>query len=177
MRRATEEGEKGMKGMLTKLPDVKLPAVENKPEKVSLAMARDGQRLNEKSMQRLQEKLPLHSFHKIEKEKWTPDEVVHACPSCNAAFGMMQRKHHCRQCGDVFCGRCAPRRSIQGAGFFRMCGPCHASIDQSMSPVASASSPGSKQPDGTSPEPESPTEEEEQSMAAVDRYMRCSSSA
>lgn len=40
---------------------------------------------------------------------WVPDEV-NECPSCNAKFSLTLRRHHCRACGRVFCGRCTDNR-------------------------------------------------------------------
>lgn len=41
---------------------------------------------------------------------WIPDERVHACFECRCAFSLIQRKHHCRSCGRVFCNACTAYR-------------------------------------------------------------------
>jgi len=39
---------------------------------------------------------------------WMPDEAAHACMHCNRIFTFYRRRHHCRTCGRLFCGSCAP---------------------------------------------------------------------
>ncbi|CAG8543966.1 8553_t:CDS:10 [Paraglomus brasilianum] len=43
---------------------------------------------------------------------WVDDESVKACESekCGATFTTLRRKHHCRQCGHIFCQDCSSRR-------------------------------------------------------------------
>ena len=40
---------------------------------------------------------------------WEPDEVAPRCrgQACGVAFDSMERRHHCRACGLVFCGKCS----------------------------------------------------------------------
>ena len=40
---------------------------------------------------------------------WVSDEEVDTCQSCSQSFGFFVRRHHCRRCGGVFCGKCSDR--------------------------------------------------------------------
>lgn len=49
---------------------------------------------------------------------WAPDKLSSKCRSCNREFGITRRKHHCRNCGEIFCHNCseqmAPLPNAQG---------------------------------------------------------------
>ena len=38
---------------------------------------------------------------------WAPDEETDCCSRCNGTFTMLNRKHHCRACGKIFCADCS----------------------------------------------------------------------
>ncbi|KAJ8530446.1 hypothetical protein ON010_g14466 [Phytophthora cinnamomi] len=38
--------------------------------------------------------------------RWIKDDLIEACVLCGVEFDLLKRKHHCRGCGLVFCGRC-----------------------------------------------------------------------
>lgn len=38
---------------------------------------------------------------------WIPDVEAPKCMSCSANFTVVKRRHHCRNCGKVFCARCS----------------------------------------------------------------------
>lgn len=39
--------------------------------------------------------------------RWIPDEQAPRCMSCAVLFTAFRRRHHCRNCGGVFCGVCS----------------------------------------------------------------------
>jgi hypothetical protein len=45
--------------------------------------------------------------HKVE---WVDETKVKSCRGCEKTFSLIIRKHHCRNCGDVFCGTCSSFR-------------------------------------------------------------------
>ncbi|XP_059892222.1 hepatocyte growth factor-regulated tyrosine kinase substrate isoform X3 [Gadus macrocephalus] len=70
-----------------------------------------------------------------------PDWVdAEECHRCRVQFGVMTRKHHCRACGQIFCGKCSSKYStIPKFGIekeVRVCEPCfeHLNNHPSLSP-------------------------------------------
>lgn len=42
----------------------------------------------------------------IPREKWKEDSEVSNCFNCDSQFiFLLRRKHHCRKCGNIFCGK------------------------------------------------------------------------
>ncbi len=56
---------------------------------------------------------------------WKLDADVHECASCHVAFGMTTRKHHCRECGDLFCANCSSRQIVIHGTLKRCCNDCY----------------------------------------------------
>ncbi|GFU79005.1 FYVE and coiled-coil domain-containing protein 1 [Trichonephila clavipes] len=70
----------------------------------------------------------LRYLHKIQiDDRWVNDHEVTECLGCRSNFSFLLRKHHCRQCGRIFCHACsnnwlltpASRRQI------RVCNECY----------------------------------------------------
>ncbi|CAH1111054.1 unnamed protein product [Psylliodes chrysocephalus] len=40
-------------------------------------------------------------------DHWLKDEGADYCASCSIKFNIYERKHHCRNCGQVFCSKCS----------------------------------------------------------------------
>ena len=38
---------------------------------------------------------------------WIPSENVTNCYNCGINFSLLNRKHHCRMCGRIFCNNCS----------------------------------------------------------------------
>eukprot|EP00998_Keelungia_sp_KM082_P007446 NODE_3641_length_868_cov_114.937922_g3619_i0.p1 GENE.NODE_3641_length_868_cov_114.937922_g3619_i0~~NODE_3641_length_868_cov_114.937922_g3619_i0.p1 ORF type:complete len:238 (+),score=28.73 NODE_3641_length_868_cov_114.937922_g3619_i0:57-770(+) len=41
--------------------------------------------------------------------RWVLDAERPQCRACDEPFTVTKRRHHCRMCGDVFCGKCSDR--------------------------------------------------------------------
>jgi predicted nucleic acid-binding Zn-ribbon protein len=40
---------------------------------------------------------------KLNQSNWVPDSESFACHDCQKPFGLVNRRHHCRKCGNVYC--------------------------------------------------------------------------
>ena len=40
-------------------------------------------------------------------ELWTEDNSVNSCHNCKNEFTFLNRRHHCRLCGKIFCNSCS----------------------------------------------------------------------
>lgn len=59
---------------------------------------------------------------------WTPDKMITACRGCSKEFSITRRKHHCRNCGQIFCNSCSENMTVlpgNGSGKpVRVCDAC-----------------------------------------------------
>ncbi|CAH8676330.1 unnamed protein product [Schistosoma rodhaini] len=66
-----------------------------------------------------------------------------ACHRCKSAFTTFRRKHHCRKCGQVFCGECTSSRAILPEFGIekevRVCDLCFESINRGLSSASNNS--------------------------------------
>lgn len=60
---------------------------------------------------------------------WTPDQEVNECAVCKRGFNLINRRHHCRKCGAVVCGKCSEQRmfleSSRSGSLKRVCDKCY----------------------------------------------------
>lgn len=81
------------------------------------------------------------------------------CKGCQMKFTMINRRHHCRNCGKSFCNNCcAFRHPLPHFGIMtpeRTCGPCNADLGLPLlvntNPVPESSLPGSSPNSPSSP--------------------------
>eukprot|EP01135_Chromosphaera_perkinsii_P009611 Nk52_evm61s1810 gene=Nk52_evmTU61s1810 len=76
-----------------------------------------------------------------------------ACHSCRTAFGVVNRKHHCRNCGQIFCQTCSSKTStIPKYGYeksVRVCDECYNSLRNNGSTPAKSNGPAKAQTPAT----------------------------
>ncbi|XP_055377171.1 RUN and FYVE domain-containing protein 2-like isoform X3 [Condylostylus longicornis] len=70
---------------------------------------------------------------------WAPDKSVTNCKQCNKEFNITRRKHHCRNCGDIFCQNCSDKsisllnEAGQSGKPVRVCNKCFDTISETSS--------------------------------------------
>ncbi|XP_072325492.1 phosphatidylinositol-3,5-bisphosphate 3-phosphatase MTMR4 isoform X2 [Scyliorhinus torazame] len=89
-----------------------------------------------------------------EVTRWVPDHMASHCFYCDSEFWLAKRRHHCRNCGNVFCANCChlklPIPDQQLYDPVLVCNSCHDQIQtcrtremmnqQLKKPIATASS-------------------------------------
>uniref|UniRef100_A0A0D9VV05 1-phosphatidylinositol-3-phosphate 5-kinase n=1 Tax=Leersia perrieri TaxID=77586 RepID=A0A0D9VV05_9ORYZ len=70
---------------------------------------------------------------------WMPDHSCRVCYDCDTQFTIFNRRHHCRRCGRIFCGKCTtnsipassgPDRNIDEGDRIRLCNFCFKQWEQ-----------------------------------------------
>ncbi|XP_076265928.1 RUN and FYVE domain-containing protein 2 isoform X1 [Rhynchophorus ferrugineus] len=58
---------------------------------------------------------------------WANDKTVTHCKSCKKEFSLTRRRHHCRNCGDIFCNSCSDNSMAlpSSAKPVRVCDDCN----------------------------------------------------
>ncbi|KZC09431.1 Protein RUFY3 [Dufourea novaeangliae] len=58
---------------------------------------------------------------------WANDRLVTHCKSCNREFNITRRKHHCRNCGEIFCHACSDNNTSLPTSTkpVRVCDECY----------------------------------------------------
>ncbi|CRL02557.1 CLUMA_CG015832, isoform A [Clunio marinus] len=74
--------------------------------------------------------------------EWAEGDVCHRC---RVSFSLVQRKHHCRNCGQVFCGQCSSKTStLPKFGIEKEVRVCDGCYDQLQRPSTSSIMPSLK---------------------------------
>ncbi|XP_068767962.1 myotubularin-related protein 3 isoform X1 [Struthio camelus] len=82
------------------------------------------------------------SWEQVDKQdtevtRWLPDHLAAHCYGCESTFWLASRKHHCRNCGNVFCSSCCNQKvPVPSQQLFepsRVCKLCYSSLHPSSS--------------------------------------------
>nr|XP_012144175.1 PREDICTED: RUN and FYVE domain-containing protein 2 isoform X1 [Megachile rotundata] len=73
-----------------------------------------------------------HQQHQQQQQQdgaatWANDRLVTHCKSCNREFNITRRKHHCRNCGKIFCNACSDNTTALSTSTkpVRVCDECY----------------------------------------------------
>ncbi|ETO08147.1 hypothetical protein RFI_29243, partial [Reticulomyxa filosa] len=67
----------------------------------------------------------------IQPEEWKEDELVQQCNACNVEFSTLNRRHHCRMCGNIQCHDCQKLSNALRIGYnhpTKICLSCYERI-------------------------------------------------
>uniref|UniRef100_A0A8C9YN95 phosphatidylinositol-3,5-bisphosphate 3-phosphatase n=1 Tax=Sander lucioperca TaxID=283035 RepID=A0A8C9YN95_SANLU len=71
--------------------------------------------------------------------RWYPDHLAAQCYGCESRFWLATRRHHCRNCGNVFCASCCDQKiPVPSQQLFepsRVCKTCYGSLKLSPAPL------------------------------------------
>ncbi|XP_069508782.1 RUN and FYVE domain-containing protein 1 [Ambystoma mexicanum] len=113
----------GLKKELMKLQDEK-----NEIQKIC---EEQEQALQEMGHHLSQSKMKMEDIKEVNKalkgHTWLKDDEVMQCKQCHREFSISRRKHHCRNCGDIFCNSCSSNElSLPSYPKpVRVCDTCH----------------------------------------------------
>lgn len=114
--------------------------------KVSADAGMDSEQISEKKKAAFADWMIFRNRQNLpeEREHWVPDQAVTKCSACSSDFGAFMRRHHCRNCGDVFCDKCTHGRialtADEDAPVVRVCDHCLAEVTQRLSNMKELSS-------------------------------------
>jgi len=108
-------------------------------------------------------------------------ESKNNCTKCNVQFGILKRKHHCRNCGKTYCNECSSKSlPIPQFGFVepvRVCEICYELITSQVSPKAKGQPNNSAQDgmtvDKREPKKSTTTETQKETFQSETKTKRC----
>nr|XP_057919052.1 RUN and FYVE domain-containing protein 1 [Doryrhamphus excisus] len=101
------------------------------------------QALQEMGLHLSQSKLKMEDFKEVNKalkgHAWLKDDEATQCKQCQKEFSIARRKHHCRNCGDIYCNTCSSNELALPSypRPVRVCDMCHALLLQRSSSTGS----------------------------------------
>ncbi|KAK2849346.1 hypothetical protein Q5P01_009180 [Channa striata] len=101
------------------------------------------QALQEMGLHLSQSKLKMEDFKEVNKalkgHAWLKDDEATQCKQCQKEFSIARRKHHCRNCGDIYCNSCSSNELALPSypRPVRVCDVCHSLLLQRSSSTGS----------------------------------------
>ncbi|KAM3866897.1 RUN and FYVE domain-containing protein 1 [Diretmus argenteus] len=120
-----------LQGLHTELQDLKQEKkhLQQMCEQQEQALQEMGQHLS-------QSKLKMEDFKEVNKalkgHAWLKDDEATHCKQCLKEFSISRRKHHCRNCGDIYCNCCSSNELALPSypRPVRVCDVCHSLLLQ-----------------------------------------------
>uniref|UniRef100_A0A8C9YAI5 RUN and FYVE domain containing 1 n=1 Tax=Sander lucioperca TaxID=283035 RepID=A0A8C9YAI5_SANLU len=127
-----------LQGLHTELQDLK-----HEKQQLQQTCEQQEQALQEMGLHLSQSKLKMEDFKEVNKalkgHAWLKDDEATQCKQCEKEFSIARRKHHCRNCGDIYCNTCSSNELALPSypRPVRVCDVCHALLLQRSSSTGS----------------------------------------
>ncbi|CAG5991975.1 unnamed protein product [Menidia menidia] len=127
-----------LQGLNTELQDLK-----QEKQQLQQRCEQQEQALQEMGLHLSQSKLKMEDFKEVNKalkgHAWLKDDEATHCKQCQKEFSISRRKHHCRNCGDIYCNGCSSNELALPSypRPVRVCDMCHSLLLQRSSSTGS----------------------------------------
>uniref|UniRef100_A0A672IHA9 RUN and FYVE domain containing 1 n=1 Tax=Salarias fasciatus TaxID=181472 RepID=A0A672IHA9_SALFA len=127
-----------LQGLNSELQDLK-----QEKQQLQQMCEQQEQALQEMGLHLSQSKLKMEDFKEVNKalkgHAWLKDDEATQCKQCQKEFSISRRKHHCRNCGDIYCNSCSSNELALPSypRPVRVCDMCHSLLLRRSSSTAS----------------------------------------
>lgn len=127
-----------LQGLHSELQDLK-----TEKQQLQQRCEQQEQTLQEMGLHLSQSKLKMEDFKEVNKalkgHAWMKDDEATHCKQCQKEFSISRRKHHCRNCGDIYCNGCSSNELALPSypRPVRVCDVCHSLLLQRSSSTVS----------------------------------------
>ncbi|KAI5624900.1 RUN and FYVE domain-containing protein 1 [Silurus asotus] len=127
-----------LRTQLQQLQGLQMEMLDLRQEKKQLQQLCEEQEqaLQEMGLHLSQSKLKMEDFKEVNKalkgQAWLKDDEATQCKQCLKEFSIARRKHHCRNCGDIYCSSCSSNELALPSypRPVRVCDVCHSLLLQ-----------------------------------------------
>uniref|UniRef100_A0A8C7JPE5 RUN and FYVE domain containing 1 n=2 Tax=Oncorhynchus kisutch TaxID=8019 RepID=A0A8C7JPE5_ONCKI len=138
IQRALQREQDNSTELRTQLQQIQGLQTEVRQEKKQLQLTCQEQEtaLQEMGLHLSQSKLKMEDFKEVNKslkgQAWLKDDEATQCKHCQKEFSIARRKHHCRNCGDIYCNSCSSNELALPSypRPVRVCDICHSLLLQ-----------------------------------------------
>ncbi|XP_035624289.1 RUN and FYVE domain-containing protein 1-like isoform X2 [Oncorhynchus keta] len=115
---------------------MELQEVRQEKKQLQLTCQEQETALQEMGLHLSQSKLKMEDFKEVNKalkgQAWLKDDEATQCKHCQKEFSIARRKHHCRNCGDIYCNSCSSNELALPSypRPVRVCDICHSLLLQ-----------------------------------------------
>uniref|UniRef100_A0A8D9ADY1 RUN and FYVE domain-containing protein 2 n=1 Tax=Cacopsylla melanoneura TaxID=428564 RepID=A0A8D9ADY1_9HEMI len=113
--------------------------LQDKYKESELALEELGTQLSMSKLQVSDLMEEQHIAKRTSDGQWAKDKEAKTCRACDVDFTVTRRRHHCRNCGEIFCNLCSDNKMPlpSAAKPVRVCDECNVKLLEKQTVVTS----------------------------------------